>query len=138
MSFMVVDASVWVSRLVPVDVFHVRVKNWLDKQRADGVEYLSPSLLLPEVGGAISRRTETPKLGQEAIEVLQDLPGLRLVEMDASLVSTAARLSADLGLSGAGSLYVAVACRLDLPLVTLDEDQLNRASKLITTKSIIF
>jgi predicted nucleic acid-binding protein len=135
-SFIVVDASVWVSRLVPTDVFHEQVKYWLDDQRRQGVEYVCPSLLLPEVGGAISRRTETPQLGQQAVAALQDLPGLRLVEMDASLVNTAARLAADLGLRGADALYVAVAYRLGLPLATLDADQIKRTSEVVSIKEI--
>ena len=136
MSFIVVDASVWVSRLVPADAFHEQVKYWLDDQRRQGVEYVSPSLLLPEVGGAISRRTETPGLGKQAVAALQDLPWLRMVEMDASLVTTAAQLASDLGLRGADALYVAVAYRLGLPLVTLDEDQIKRASKVVSIQEI--
>jgi predicted nucleic acid-binding protein len=135
-SFIVVDASVWVSRLVPADAFHSLVKDWLEEQRTAGVEYISPSLLLAEVAGAIYRRTETPRFGLQAIEALQDLPGLRLVEMDDSLVSTAARLAADLGLRGADSFYVAVASRLGLPLSTLDEDQIKRASEVVSIQEI--
>jgi predicted nucleic acid-binding protein len=135
-SFVVVDASVWVARLVPTDVFHEQVKYWLDDQRRHGVEYISPSLLLPEVGGAISRRTETPNLGKQAVTSLQYLPGLRMVEMDDNLVSLAARLASDLGLRGADSLYVAVAYRLGLPLATIDEDQIKRASKVVSIQEI--
>jgi predicted nucleic acid-binding protein len=135
-SFIVVDASMWVSRLVPADAFHEQVKHWLDDQQAHGVEYVSPSLLLPEVGGAISRRTETSGLGQQAVAALQNLPGLRMVEMDASLVTTAAQLASDLGLRGADAFYVAVAYRLGLPLATLDEDQIKRASKVVSIQEI--
>jgi predicted nucleic acid-binding protein len=78
--------------------------------------------LLAELGGAISRRT-TPSLGLKAIQQVQNLPGLQLVEMDHSLLLEAAQLAAELGLRGAESNNVAVAARLDLPLVTLDVDQ---------------
>jgi len=108
----------------------------MGEQVEAGVQFISPSLLLPEVGGAISRRTGSPALGKQAIRRLESLPGLRLVEMDEALVREAARLAAELGLRGADSIYVAVAGRLHLPLVTFDTDQRERARKKVTIQSI--
>ena len=136
MTPIVVDASLWVSRLVPQDVFHESVKTWLETQRAEGVEFLAPSLVLTEVAGAISRRTNSPRLGQEALKTLVNLPGLRLVEMDAPFIRLAARLAAELGLRGADSTYVAVAAHLEIPLVTLDKDQKERASTIVSIQEI--
>lgn len=128
--FIVIDASVWVARLVAGDVFHESVKQWMSARLEAGDVFLSPSLLLVEVGGAISRRT-TPALGQKAVEAIQSLPGLQLVEMEPALVHEAAKLAAELGLRGADSIYVAVASRLELPLFTLDVDQKGKAGKLV-------
>ena len=44
-------------------------------------------------------------------------------------------LDAVLRLRGADATYVAVAQRLDLPLITWDREQLERASRLITVRS---
>ena len=52
------------------------------------------------------------------------------------LLLEAAHLAAELGLRGADSTYVAVAARLDLPLVTLDIDQGERAAKRIKVVDI--
>jgi len=128
--FIVVDASVWVARLVSQDVFYEPVREWMSARIREDDQFLAPSLLLAEIGGAISRRT-TPSLGRKAIAQVQNLPGLQLVEMENSLLLEAAQLAAELGLRGADSTYVAVATRLDLPLVTLDIDQRQRASKRI-------
>ena len=133
--FIVVDASVWVARLVSQDVFHELVKAWMFARLEEGDQFLAPSLLLAEIGGAISRRT-TSLLGLKAVEYLQGLPGLQLVEMEDSLLREAAHLAAELGLRGADSTYVAVAARLDLPLITLDIDQRERARKRITVLEI--
>ncbi len=130
--FIVVDASVWVSRLVPQDVFHPVVRAWMEERRLEGVNLLSPAMLLPEVAGAVSRRTGEPRLAQAAIDSLSRLPGLRLLAMDQSLVQEAARLAAELGLRGADAFYVAAAARLNLPLATLDGDQKARAGKLVS------
>ena len=58
------------------------------------------------------------------------------MEMDHSLLLEAAQLAAELGLRGADSTYVAVAARLDLPLVTLDVDQRERAGKRVKVMEI--
>lgn len=128
--FVVVDASVWVARLVPQDVFHEPVKRWMSVRLEEDDQFLAPALLLAEIGGAISRRT-TSALGLKAIEQVQDLPGLQLVEMEHDLLLDAAQLAAELGLRGADSTYVAVAVRLNLPFVTLDIDQRERAGKRV-------
>ena len=133
--FIVVDASIWVARLVSEDVFYEPVKEWMYARLEEDDQFLSPSLLLTEIGGAISRRT-TPALGLKAIEHVQSLPGLQLIEMEHSLIRDAAQLAAELGLRGADSTYVAVAARLDLPLITLDVDQKGRAAKRIKVLEI--
>ena len=133
--FIVVDASVWVARLVSDDIFYEPVKGWMSAHLEQGDQFLSPSFLLAEIGGAISRRT-TPSLSLKAIEQMQSLPGLQLVEMEQSLLQEAARLAAELGLRGADSTYVALAARLEIPLITLDADQKERAAKRIEVLDI--
>ena len=135
-AFFVLDASAWVSRLVPGDEFHAAVRSWMERQRGAGAQFISPTLLLAEVGGAICRRTGDQELARRAIDQLENLPGLRLVEMEHSLVHEAARLAAELGLRGADSVYVAVASQLDLPLVTFDQDQRERAGERVALQSI--
>lgn len=131
MSFVVVDASVWVSRLVPQDQHHERCQKWLAAQRAAGVTLVSPSLLLPEVAGAISRRTGDAALADRAVQNLQALPGLRLIEMNQTVVQAAAQLAASCGMRGADSVYAAVAHQLNIPLATLDADQRSKAGKVV-------
>lgn len=124
----VVDASVWVSRLVPQDVHHPASRRWLE---AHADPLIAPILLLAEVAGAIARRTGAPELGRQAVETLTQLPNLRLVPLDPRLGLETARLAADLQLRGADAAYVAVAYHLHLPLVTWDREQADRAGPLI-------
>lgn len=131
MMFVVLDASVWVSRLVESDEFHLPVKHWMNSQREQDGMFVSPSLLLAEVGGVISRVTGKPELGLSAIERIENLPDVRIVEMDKALMENASRIAATFGLRGADSVYVAVASALKIPLVTFDVDQRERGSKLV-------
>lgn len=127
----VLDASVWVARLVRQDAFHESVKGWMETRRAAGDLFYAPDLLLAETSGAIRRRLDDPALAARAVDALLHLPALRLVEMDRELLVEAARLAAELGLRGADATYAALAQRLNLPLVTFDADQRERAAKRI-------
>jgi len=133
--FIVADASLWIARLVSEDVFYRPVKDWMAARLEEQDQFLAPSLLLAEIGGAISRCT-TAALALRATEQVQSLPGLQLIEMEQSLIDDAAQLAAELGLRGADSTYVAVAVRLDLPLITLDVDQGQRAAKRVRLLNI--
>ncbi|MGH2587327.1 MAG: type II toxin-antitoxin system VapC family toxin [Dehalococcoidia bacterium] len=131
----VIDASVWVSRFVPQDKFHASSRRWLATHVAAGGLLVSPVLLLAEVAGAVSRRTGDPRLAQRVLETLVRVPALRIVPVDAGLGRAAADLAADLALRGADALYVAVAQALGLPFITWDEDQRERAGRVVAAFS---
>jgi predicted nucleic acid-binding protein len=118
----VVDASVWVSRLVAADVFHAASRSWFTQHALDGGQYAAPSLMLAEVVGAISRRTGQPELANRALQHLLHLPGLRLVGLDRRLGKAAAQLAGSAGLRGADAVYAALAQHLEIPLVTWDQE----------------
>lgn len=131
----VVDASVWVSVLLPQDVHHRAAQRWLDARLASGETIVSPVLLLSEVGGAIARQTESPATAVRALTIIESIPGLRLVPVDHRLGRAAAALAVQLGLRSADAVYVAVAAHLKIPLVTLDAEQRERARELIEVRT---
>ena len=122
-----VDASVWVSRLVQVDEHYHASRRWLAHHLSGGSLLIAPALLLIEVAGAVSRRTGSSQLAHQATSRLLDLSMLRLVSVDQVLAREAARLAADLQLRGADAAYVAVAHHLNIPLVTWDREQAEKA-----------
>jgi len=128
----VVDASVWVSRLVTDDVFHTASRRWLTQHAQDGGQWVAPALMLAEVVGAISRRTGKPELATRALKHLLQLPGLRLVALDRRLGKAAAELAASAGLRGAEAVYAALAQHLSIPLVTWDDEIGQRAGAALT------
>ena len=128
----VVDASVWVSRIVPSDYYHHASDEWLGQQVERSEIVASPAILLAEVGGAVARRIGDSELAARVLALIQRLPNLQLVPVDASFARLSAGLAADLRLRGADALYVALAQRLDIPLVTWDREQLERGSSAVT------
>src|SRR5579883_745268 len=105
----VVDASVWVSRLVPQDVHHDVSRRWLDRYIAAGGRLVAPIMLFIEVAGAIARRTGQPTLAHQAIAHLRTVTQLHIVPVDMVVGRNASHLAADLQLRGADAIYVAVA-----------------------------
>jgi predicted nucleic acid-binding protein len=120
-----------VSRLVSHDVHHEASRRWLTRHIAEGGLVVAPALLLPEVAGAVARRTGTPRLARRAVEAVLRLPGLRLVPVDDPLALTAARVAGRLRVRGADAIYIAAAAGLRLPLVTWDVEQRDRAAGFV-------
>lgn len=129
----VVDASVLVSRYWPGDAFHGPSRQWLGRSLVAGAPLVAPTILLAEVAGAITRRTNDPRLGQSIAQQIHALPNLQLVAIDDTLGQAAARLVADHRLRGADAVYAAVAEHLQLPLISWDNEQLTRLAPHITT-----
>jgi len=127
----VTDASIWVSHLISRDVHHAISREWLTRVVRDGIVIAAPGLLLAEVAGAVARRTNDPDLGHRAVDHILSTPNLRLVDQDKALSLAAARLAADLRLRGADALYLAVARQLEIPLISWDEEQIERAVGLV-------
>ncbi|MFQ6030744.1 MAG: type II toxin-antitoxin system VapC family toxin [Dehalococcoidia bacterium] len=123
----VVDASVWVSRFLPSDAHYHPSRSWLGGRIEQGEILASPALLLPEVGGAVARRTGSSELASRIISLLLGLSNLRLVPVEADLTRTSAQLASELRLRGADALYVALARQLAVPLVTWDQEQRQRS-----------
>jgi predicted nucleic acid-binding protein len=131
----VIDASVWISHLIPHEIHHGASRRWLMGIINDGGAIAVPALLLAEVGGAIARRTGDPDLGYEAVAHIIATPNLRLVYTDEELGLLAAHLAAAQRLRGADATYVAVAQRLDIPFASWDQELLNRAAAVVTVQT---
>lgn len=131
----VIDASVWVSRLVSGDVHHEASRRWLAEQIAQGMPIVGPSLLLAEIAGAISPQTGRPRLARSALRLLERVPGLRLLPLDQRLGTMAGQLAATLGLRGADAVYVATARMLGVPLMTWDLEQRERGGRVVSVRS---
>jgi predicted nucleic acid-binding protein len=123
MTVVVVDASVWIIVLIATDVNHQISRTWLQQWVDDG-----KTNVLPEVAGAISRRTGIPALGDSAAASILGDPSIALVLLDRPLVSLAAQHAATFPLRGADAVYTALAERQGIPLVTWDSEQLTRAA----------
>jgi predicted nucleic acid-binding protein len=131
----VVDASVWVSHLVAQDIHHTISRQWLTARIREGEVIVAPAILLAEVAGAIARRSGDSTLGHKALDHILSTPDLRLVDLDQTLSVTAAEIAFTYKVRGADAFYIAVAWQLDVPLLSWDQQQIQRASELVLART---
>jgi predicted nucleic acid-binding protein len=127
----VVDASVWVSIFAGDDVHHRISVQWLEQHLARGGRIAAPTLVLVEVAAAMTRRTGEASAGVETVQRLRRLPNIRLYDLSIDEAERAAETAARLRLRGADAVYVATALLLDVPLMSWDRQQRERASSSI-------
>lgn len=129
----VIDASVWISLILPQDVNNTLARNWISRHTQSGGLLVGPDLLAVEVAGALSRITGHAQSAYQAANQLYLLPIMRIVHLDQRLVNEAMLIAAAHALRGADSMYVALAKIEGLPLVTFDREQLTRPAGIIST-----
>lgn len=132
---MVLDASVWVSLFSRRDERHRTTRQWHEALIGEGGTVEAPLLLLGEVAGALARRSGSRALAFSALGHLRRAPSLTLAPLDPVLASLAARLAIELRLRGTDAVYVALALREGVPLVTWDREQRERASAIIEART---
>lgn len=91
-----------------------------------------PEFLLIELSAALVRQTKQPTLAKQSARSLYNSP-LLIVPVDASLTEASVDLAADLQLKAGDAIYVALAHRMGIPLISWDNEQLQRSSSLIET-----
>ncbi len=129
----VVDASVWVSWLRPSETNHRSSSTWMEQFITRNGLLASPEMLLIEVAASISRLTGQALRAKEAINKLNSISKIQIFPMDASLVQIAIDAATDLQLRAGDAIYVALAHQLNIPLVSWDKEQLQKASPLVAT-----
>jgi predicted nucleic acid-binding protein len=130
----VVDASVWISYLLPDDVNHEASRTWFERRPSDET-LLAPMLLLVEISAGLARRTGRLDLVEDAVAIVRTTPQLILRSMEDELMEVAVRLAAQLRLRAGDSIYVALAAVSGDRLLTWDREQRERSSSIVTVSS---
>jgi len=130
---LVIDASVYVSRLQQQEAHHAESVRLIETVVARGLPVLCPEILLPEVAAAIARGLDNTQFAYRTAAHLRALPGHRFIAVDWALSGLAARLAAECRLRGCDAIYAALAQREGARLITWDEEQRERAATVVET-----
>jgi predicted nucleic acid-binding protein len=128
-----VDASVFLNAFNPRESGHDESHHLLALMQERAIPIVVPTLLLPEVAGAIARGREDADLARRFAETLSRLPNLVLVSLDTALARHTVDVAADHALRGSDAVYAAVALRFGSTLVTLDREQRGRVADVVPT-----
>ena len=131
----VVDASVLVSGAILGDVFHLPSVAWLARSRRSRSPLSIPTLALPEVAGAIARRTGDSAFAIEMTTALRRTRTFAIVPLDDDLVDQAVLLASERQIRGADAVYVALALLRGVALVTWDREMLARGAGLVDVRT---
>jgi predicted nucleic acid-binding protein len=128
-----IDASVFVAAARPAEPRYLKSRAFIPEAQKANIEVICPTLVLPECGAAIARRTGNPTLALSVVVMIDNWRGLQLIQLTASRARRAAQIASDQRLRGADSIYVAVAEEFATTLVTWDDEMLQRGAALVTT-----
>ncbi len=130
----VLDASVWISRELRADANHVTATAWVNQHLQAGGYFVEPSWFLAEVAAAVSRQLSPQDAAKEAalLRRLRRRHVISILPMSAALMRDTIGIATDHGIRAGDAVYVALANRLAIPIVSFDSDQLTRASNLVT------
>ncbi len=128
-----IDASVFVSAVRLEEDHYTVSREFLRQAQKEAVTVLCPTLVLPECAAAIARPTGDSTLAEELVVLIENYPGLRLVNIDPPLARRAAQIATTYRLRGADSIYVAVAETFNATLITWDAEMQQRGSAVVQT-----
>jgi len=114
---------------VTTDCFHSVSDSWFHGWEFAGNPTVVPGHFLAEVAGAIARLSLDPSEGLRAIGTVDRDPLISLFAVDEQLAFQSAHLASTLRLKGSDAIYVALAQQLEIPLVTWDNELLQRAGQ---------
>lgn len=132
-TILTLDASIYVTAAVPTEPAHAECRRLIQKVRSAAIPLIEPTLLLPEVAGAVSRRLDDPDAAGAIARSLRRARHVTLVPLDPVVAGQAADLAAARRLRGSDAVYAAVALRFGSVLVTLDQQQAERARATVRT-----
>lgn len=127
----VVDASVLLPALAPVDTHHNVCKAWLDQLIYSKQRFSAPSIILAEVAAPLGRMYNQPQLAKTLVQKLMLASYANLIPVSIPLAKRAAIIGANYKIRGCDAIYVALAESLDEELVTLDKQQGERAKSIV-------
>ncbi len=128
-----IDASVFLNAFNPAEAGHAESHQLLALLQAQAVPIMVPTLVLPEVAATISRVHGDARLARTFADQLSRLPHVMLITLDHLLAQQAAEAAAQHRLRGSDAVYAAVALRFGAVLVTLDREQHDRVTAVLTS-----
>lgn len=128
----VIDASVYITLINAYEKDHTSSWAWFESAQAEQEPILAPVILLAEIAAALSRGIRDKNLAHRMVGQLKRSGVIDLIPVTLTMAERAAAIAADHQIRGCDAIYVALADQLSDCLVTLDKQQLERATSIVT------
>jgi len=132
----VLDSSVIIGALVESEKKHLQCRRILEKLKNREFVALESYIVLVEVVSAIRRRTGSMNLAERIKIDLQNIGSIYFLEFVSIRAEKAAEIAKETGLKGMDSIIVQIAQEFNCDVVSLDEEILNRGSKVVGVKNV--
>lgn len=129
-----VDASVIISAARGQESRSEDSKAFLDSIKETEINIFLPESAVAEIASGLIRATKNENFSREFIYALKNLPNFSFVPVDGSLIDLAVDVIFYTGLRSADAIYVALARKYGLTLITLDREQLARGGKIVEVR----
>ena len=131
-----VDSSVFIAALRPTESLHDRCLQLFEHVIEGQYEVFVPYSVLVEVVAAVFRRTNSRPFAKTVHTQLLRIPSIHFLDLVQSRASQACALAIRSGLRGMDALVLQVAQETGTTLVTLDEEFVERAKRVVRTQSV--
>ena len=131
----VVDASVFGALFKADEPGHESSRSWLLDAMTSDEPIVSPVILLAEVASALGRGLGEEELAREVVALLRTRRLIELFPVTEMLAARAAEIASEQKIRGCDAIYVALAQQLEMELVTLDGQQLERGAAVVTART---
>jgi predicted nucleic acid-binding protein len=125
-----IDASVFVNAFNLHERGHAESLQVLTTIQEQGAPIIVPTLLIAEIASAVARASDDSAGALEYANATAALTNVMLVGLSPTLARQAAELAATHRLRGADAVYLAVARRYATILISRDDEQLARGSRV--------
>jgi predicted nucleic acid-binding protein len=133
----VIDASVWVSRILVTDTNHIAARNWIGRHLKGRGTLIAPTLFEIEVAAAVARVTQDKELARKQIAQVRRLNTKGVIRFvaasDPQFIRACVDLAIKQSLRAADATYATIAKSLGLPLVTFDAELLALPASTLQT-----
>jgi predicted nucleic acid-binding protein len=123
----VVDASVFLASMQAAETHHADALTLLNRIEDNEWQTYLPMIALPEIGGNLARNSSNSSFAQRLLHLLRQQAHITLVPVDEQLGSVASDLAIQQRIRGCDAVYVALAQSRRATLITLDQEQIQRA-----------
>ena len=131
-----VDSSVFIAALRPTESLHDQCRQLFEHIIKGQYEVFVPYSVLVEVVAAAFRRTGSRQFARIVHAQFLHIPSIHFLDLVKSRASQACELAIASGLRGMDVLVLQVAKEMGTTLVTLDEEFVELAKRVVRTQSI--